>query len=681
MRSKRGFFLGALTHGLAVACLASLAAAMAIPAPAQDVMGALQNYQSSITVYGDRLPATERQLLNTAAPIAVVTRDQIEESGARTVQQALETLPSIVLHNETGNPRESSVDLRAFPDGESVAVFLDGVRLNDLQDNSVRLDIIPVEDLERIEVYAGASAPLYGGGALGGVINLVTKRDPGIPRLDLEARAGSYGEEAGRIHAAGSYKALEFYATGQTARSDGWRQNDGYRLDDALARFNLSLPSGQSLALLMMYDGGRENDPGSLTAIEYAQNPRQSPYNLYDYSRGRRRIASLGYSASPGGGWNFEAQAYSRKHDRDTLTTGRFGSGFFTTGSESLGGGVASARNRGARNNWSWDCAVGAEAASGRFDGSGYYTDIHGLNKVAASQSSVGEHLAGAWTSLDGGYGKFHLIAGFRADRTSYDYSDGLAASNDASRVFRENTRRFGLLCHVTPESSLFLTFSEGYRIPTVVDLFAYPGFYSNPDLVPSRARDWEMGWRYIKGGLRLSFTAFRMDVNDEVVFVLTDPQWFIGQNQNVAASRRRGLEAQANVPIGMGFSAFAEASYTETLITKGPYASSRVPMTPRGQGTIGGAWNWHGWTAQLSMHFVGPQLYDNDLANTRPELGGYATADMSASYHYRAMTVRASVTNLLDHRYAGRGITNGYQDFLTPAYPMTARLSFMWSF
>ncbi len=681
MRSDSFLFPHLTSNVSRLTCLALFSLSLALGAQAQDAREALQNYQSTVTVYGDRLPDSERQILDAAAPIAVVTRDQIEASGATTVQDALEALPSIALHNQTGNPRESTVDLRAFPDGTSVAVFLDGVRLNDLQDNSVRLDSIPVEDLERIEVYAGASAPLYGGGALGGVVNLVTKRDPGIPRLDLQAAGGSYGEESGRLHASGTINDVEFYAAGQTARSDGWRQNDGYRLDDALARFNVTLPSNQSLALLLMYDGGRENDPGSLTPEEYAQDPRQSPFNLADNTRGRRRIASLGYKAELSGGWAFDAQAYSRRHDRGTLTTGRWGSGFFTTGSESLDGAIASARNSGTRQKWSWDICAGAEGASGRFDGEGYYTDIYGGNKFIASKTSVGEHLAAGWISADGGYGGLHLIAGFRGDRASYDYNDHLYAPNDATRVFRENTRRFGLLYHTTPFSSAYLTFSEGYRIPTVVDLFAYPGFYSNPDLVPSRARDWEAGWRYIKGGTRLTFTAFRMDLSNEVVFVLTDPQWFIGENMNVAASRRRGLEAQANIPLGHGFSAFAEASYTETLITRGPYAQSRIPMTPRGLGTIGASWSGHGWNTQFSFHFVGPQLYDNDLSNTRPQLGGYTTADLSAGYRYRALTVRASVSNLLDHRYAGRGITNGWDDYLTPAYPLCARLSVMWSF
>ena len=114
-RGGRGLISGSLLSGIVAILWASLAASLAVTASAQDVMGALQNYQSSITVYGDRLPAAERQLLDTAAPIAVVTRDQIAESGAQTVQQALETLPSIVLHNQTGNPRSQPLTCAPFP--------------------------------------------------------------------------------------------------------------------------------------------------------------------------------------------------------------------------------------------------------------------------------------------------------------------------------------------------------------------------------------------------------------------------------------------------------------------------------------------------------------------------------------------------------------------------------------
>ncbi len=648
---------------------------------AQEAQRLLQDYSTVITVYGDRIPSEERKILDTGAPISVITREEIDASGARTLQEALVELPGVTLHNQTGNPSESTVDLRGFPQGTSAAVFLDGVRLNDLQDNAVRWDIVPLEDVERIEVYRGATGPLYGGGALAGVINIVTRRNPGIPRVDLSATGGSFGEAAGRVHASGSLGPWEFYATAKKGKASGWRENDGYDLDDGLLRINYALTGKQSLALLLKYSGGTEQAPGALTAQELRDDPRQTPYNRYDGTRGRQRLASLVYSAAPAEGWSVSTQAFGRWSDRDTLTTGRFGSGFLGSSQERLGGFQAEARHTGASGPWTWDLSGGGEVSSGSLNARGYFTDVRGENKAPASSTATGQDAAGAFFQGDVGRGPVHFFAGARTDRSAYSYEDYRVPAHGSDRVFRQSTWRAGLLWHTSEWSSAFLSYSEGYRIPSVVDLFAYPGFYSNPDLLPTRAKDWELGWRYLEDGWRFKVTAFDMKLADEVVFVLTDPVLFMGQNQNVGRSYRRGLEAEGHAPLPGGFSLFAAGSYQESEVTAGPYAGRRVPMVPRAQGTAGAQWSNPDWTVRLAASFVGPQLLDSDLSNARPGLPGYATVDLSARYLWRGLTLEASVSNLFDRSYVSRGITNGFTDYFTPAYPLGARVTVMWSF
>jgi iron complex outermembrane receptor protein len=648
---------------------------------AQEAQRLLEDYGTTITVYGDRIPAAQRQILDAPATVAVLTREEIQASGARTVQEALAQLPSVTLHNQTGNPVESTVDVRGFPQGTSLAVFLDGVRLNDLQDNSVRWDVIPIEDVERIEVYRGATGPLYGGGALAGVVNIVTRRDPGIPRLDLKAGAGSFDGREARLHTSGTLRQWEWYAAAMHRASRGWRENDGYSLDDALLRGAWSPDETQLLAFSYKYSGGSESDPGALTEEEMRKDPRQSPYNRYDGTRGRHRVASLTYTGSPSPGLSFSAQAFTRLNDRDTLTTGRFGSGFLSKDAERLSGLTLQAHAQGKSGSSTWQVDAGTEASSGRLDARGYFTDPQGGSQAPASRTSTGQRLEGAYVQGDLGLGAFHLFAGGRTDRNRYDYEDRLLPANDTRRTFRESTWRAGALQHFGEWSSAYAAFSEGYRIPTVAELFAYPGYYSNPNLVPARARDWELGWRYLQGGWRFKVSLFRMEVRNEVVYVLTDPLHFIGQNQNVGASLRKGIEADGHLPLPGGFSLFGAGSYQDTEVTDGPYAGSRVPMVPRYQASLGVQWSNPGWTARFSASWVGSQRLDSDLENRRPSLPGYATVDLSARYAFRALTVEASVTNLLDRSYAGRGITNGYQDFFTPAYPRSFRCALTWSF
>ena len=284
---------------------------------AQDARRLLEDYGTTITVYGERLPSGERLILDSSASVSVFTREDIQASGAKTLQEALANLPNIFLHDQTGNPVESTVDLRGFPQGTSLAVFLDGVRLNDIQDNSVRWDVIPIEDVERIEVYHGATGPLYGGGALSGVVNIITRRNPGIPRVDFKGTLGSFGERGARLHSSGTFGPWEFYATAMTRHARGWRENDGYRLDDGLLHLIYSPSRGRSLSLLVKYSGGAESDPGSLTPSELREDPRQSPFNRYDGTRGRQRLASLTFSSGSPEAFSYSVQAFTRLDDRD----------------------------------------------------------------------------------------------------------------------------------------------------------------------------------------------------------------------------------------------------------------------------------------------------------------------------------------------------------------------------
>jgi outer membrane receptor protein involved in Fe transport len=473
---------------------------------------------------------------------------------------------------------------------------------------------------------------------------------------------------------------VELYAAGSRRTSTGWRENDGHRLDDGLLRLNASPSGGQEFSLLLKYAGGAESAPGALTGEELSRDREQSPFNLYDGTRGRHRLASLGYRGRLGD-WTVAAQAYGRFHDRDTLTTGRFGSGFLTRGVERLRGATLQTARSGSRGAVAWEVSAGGEAARGTFEGRGAFTDIYGKNASPASHTRSRQRSEGAYAQGSAAWGSWQAVGGFRADRARYAYEDRRTPANGADRTFRETTWRAGLLYRTGEASSAFVTRSQGFRIPSVVELFAYPGFSSNPDLKATRASDWEAGWRYLSQGRRFKVTVYRMEMRDEVVFVLTDPQWFVGQNRNVGRSFRRGVEAEAEWPLPKGFRVFASGSYQDSEVTAGPHAGKRLPMVPRAQGTAGLLWNGRDWTVRLGASWVGPQLLDNDLGNFRVSLPGYVSADLSARWTYRSVTVEGAAVNLLDREYSGRGITNGFTDYFTPSAPRSFRFALTWSF
>ena len=147
------------------------------PPPAQEDEQAIELHVKEIVVSDTRLPSVKRDIYAIPSKVTVITAKDIQESGAKTVQEALQDVTGIVLYDGVGNAFQQVIDLRGF-NGlpvPSTSVFVDGVRVNEPDINRVNFDLIPLETIERIEVIPGASA-IYGKDALGGLINIITMR-------------------------------------------------------------------------------------------------------------------------------------------------------------------------------------------------------------------------------------------------------------------------------------------------------------------------------------------------------------------------------------------------------------------------------------------------------------------------------------------------------------------------
>ena len=152
------------------------------------------------------------------ANVSVITEEQIKDSGATTVVEALEKLESIKFVDYTGTGSKTSIDMRGFggdsPYGKTL-VMLDGRRLNRPDMSSVNWLQIPLNNIERIEVVHGAGSVLYGDSAIGGVINIITKKGEGKPKFNASIIAGSYSLHDERIAVTGSSDKWSYSLTGE----------------------------------------------------------------------------------------------------------------------------------------------------------------------------------------------------------------------------------------------------------------------------------------------------------------------------------------------------------------------------------------------------------------------------------------------------------------------------------
>jgi len=146
----------------------------------------------------------EQALSATNVIISVVDREEIEKSGVSNVVEYLDQIPGVSvsrLYGRMGNNARVDIGYLGENTGTNVLVLIDGFRVNNIDGEDIRFSQIPISSIDRIEVRTAGAGVLYGDRAMGGVINIITRQEPG---RQVSVSAGSYG-----------YKKLDTYLSSQ----------------------------------------------------------------------------------------------------------------------------------------------------------------------------------------------------------------------------------------------------------------------------------------------------------------------------------------------------------------------------------------------------------------------------------------------------------------------------------
>lgn len=123
-----------------------------------------------------------QEIRKTPSSVSVITEEEINDSGATTLVEVLDRIESIAFRTYSGNSSQSQIDMRGFggdnPFGKTL-ILLDGRRLNRTDMASINWLQMPVNGVEKIEIVRGPGSVLYGDAAVGGVINIITKKGKG----------------------------------------------------------------------------------------------------------------------------------------------------------------------------------------------------------------------------------------------------------------------------------------------------------------------------------------------------------------------------------------------------------------------------------------------------------------------------------------------------------------------
>ncbi|HEV7815446.1 MAG TPA: TonB-dependent receptor [Janthinobacterium sp.] len=253
--------------------------ALAIAAPASFAQTATDKSPDTVVVTATRTPQPASEVLSDTL---VIGPEEIANSGAESVSDLLQRQRGIEVARSGGPGTTTSVFIRGANANQNV-VLVDGVRIGSSTTGSANWSAIPLSAIDHIEIVYGPLSTLYGADAIGGVIQIFTKKGDGAPRLSAEAGAGSEKTREYDANIAGSTGGQHNFSYSLSAgknKSDGFSatkpgnysynpDNDGYDLNSAAGQFSLQLDKGHEVGLIFLQsrlDAQYDNGPSSYDA-------------------------------------------------------------------------------------------------------------------------------------------------------------------------------------------------------------------------------------------------------------------------------------------------------------------------------------------------------------------------------------------------------------------------------
>lgn len=670
-----------------------------------------------VVVTGVRLPTVRELARGLTGRTATLHAADLDARGVRSLADALEQLPGVTTSDELGASAQLDVSLRGFnvspviglPQG--VTVYIDGVRANEPDAHEVNFDLLPLEDVERVEVVYGPSV-LLGRNALGAAVNLVTRRGANPPSREVEASGGSFGRYELKLHAGERRGVWDYYLGGRYEREDGWRQDTPSRLGTLFGK--VGLLNGTWDATLS-YSGADNKifQAGSLPENALAVDPRIN-FTAGDFFAPQAHLVILNAQRLLGG-VQLALNGFGRSLNSEQFNVNFVGEDSRQRTRTRLGGGAVqfSGKLPWASRGVAWLAGADAEyqhTAVRIFAVPGGGTDSL-TESVRTNEVDAGVFAGANWEFLPA----LTATLATRYDWIRLPLEDLLDSTQSGVHYYRRLSPRLGLTWSALPGQEAYASVSRGFRAAAVVELgcadptAACPlPFALGPDpaLQPVVATTYELGWHFRRpaGALDASADVYRTDVRDDIFFVA--PSVTAGYFQNIRATRREGFElaVQWLAPSGARLYSnygFTSATYRTTarLATTRDSAGETVvpgdhlPMIPGHRINAGVDWPVLGRAGPccaptvrlgLDARYVGREWLRGDEANVTRRLSDYAVADASVTISWRQLELRGMVRNLLDRRYVTFGTyaenptVSGtpVQRWLTPGLPRHLQVS-----
>lgn len=659
--------------------------------------------QAQETVELDEVKVTagrvEQELMDVNMSVSVITQEEIRRSSARNVGELLEDIPGVRINNDGGQGMKR-IKIRG-EDAFRTLVMIDGQKVSEHKSMSGSPMLIDPSMIERIEVIKGPASVLYGSDAIGGAINIITKKG-GTKPIEGEVSAGMNTSASGKNASGSIYGGI-----------DGWK----YRLSASIEdNDNLKTPKGEmentyftarSVSGFLSYDFTPDATVGA--SLDY-----------YDLEFGSSDVNTPGFAVDVPKWTRFKAAAFGEIKNITSSFVRLRTNIFYQKSKKDMTNTVPGVWTQGEVDTFK---AMGFEEAFlnrvGVQAGNAYVLQPHASNDmnqygfsiqadwqigdsnylIAGYEISYDDLNAHSWNTgtnvmpmmlTDKNYDGYQMTNAVYAsmetllsanltltygarytwvktDMDSINNKMGTKTSGEGSDgkiVFNA-----GVLWHGTDNLTLRASYAQGYRSPILQELYIDTSMgstgttYANPDLKPETSDNFEIGARWNSTGLSADLAIF-YSTADDYIATLYNAQKRGYQYNNVAEAKTFGVELTSSVRIAeTGFEPYLTATWMRRQYQNGNGFSTYDTATPEFMLRYGVRWS--GMYAGLGLRadaFARSQTeieYDDGVQSATDSssyrLGGYTTLNLTAGVDFgpkRQYSFDMGLYNIFDKGY-----------------------------
>ena len=626
------------------------------------------------------------------ANVSVITAEQIEKSGATSIPEVLEKLESVQFRSYSGNASQASIDMRGFggdnPFGKTL-IMLDGRRLNRPDMSSINWLQVPLNNVERIEVVRGANSVLYGDAAIGGVINIITKKGEGPPKFNASVIAGSYGLHDERAGVSGSTDKLTYALNGENNYNSGYRDRSKFSSKGGGFDVGYNASDFLSASLGLSFNKTDYQMPGALTKAQMEQNRQQyqpaTPANWAnaasdDDGEDKYTNVNLGIKANMGSSGDITVNFLYGNKDLQTNMASWTWNKYSNTNTDTYGitpKYVLAKDIFGFKNK----VVLGLDYYREPYK-KDFFSDRQRTIKTSwadLTKESIAYYIRDEFSILN----NVILHAGYRSEWASIEGSstDTVTPANNFAnqeKKYEAEAYEGGLTWLLGKHAKIFVKYSSIYRIPFLDEIASFNGFGGAlflKTLEMEEGTSKEVGTEFSPlTNLKMGVTLFRIDMDEEIQYVYVTP--WSGYNQNVGKTRHDGAEISLAYLWEKRAKFYGNFTYHKATFENGPNDGKEMPLVPK-RVVNGGIEIYlpYNLTLRPEVKYVSDAYLSGDNDNNTEKLESRTLYNLYLFYKPTfgkfSMTAFFGVENLTDEKYSSFGSDNVSWGGVNTYYPM----------